>query len=364
MISPTRKARGAATSYSPDRKSHAGSNRASSALKPQPVGKRVTITDLARLLGMDKSSVSLALRDSPRVAEATRARVRALANEHNYSPNWAARQLAGSPGHAIGLVMPSTFDCLVHPPVARTTQALAQLAAPRGLTLNLIASEQLAEVTDEPVRPLHADGLLVWGDVPSQDTLRFSATYARPSIVLDPHHPSYARYPGNTLRIQNRAGASTLVRHLIDRGAKYLTFVQVVAEHLGHVERWRGTRQTWAEHSSPSTLEKVALEDLTDNHLKRIASRKGAAIFCSNDRGAMQLWHRMRELGIAVPGDVKLAGFDGDEYGALVGLTTAQFDSTALAEKAFSAILSLISNSMAEIVNPSVPVILRKGTTS
>jgi DNA-binding LacI/PurR family transcriptional regulator len=138
----------------------------------------------------------------------------------------------------------------------------------------------------------------------------------------------------------------------------------VVADHLGHVERWRGTRQTWAEHASPSTLEKVALEDLTNNHLKRIADRKGAAIFCSNDRGAMQLWHRMRELGISVPGDVKLAGFDGDEYGVLVGLTTAEFDSAALAEKAFSAIFGLISNTTTEIVNPSVPVILRKGTTS
>ena len=356
MNSPTRKPRGAATS--------AASNRVSRAFQTLPAGKRVTIADLARLLGMDKSSVSLALRDSPRVAESTRARVRAAANEHNYSPNWAAKQLAGSPGHAIGLIMPSTFDSLVHPPVVRTTQALAQLAAPRGLTLNLIASEQLAEVTDEPVRPLHADGLLVWGDVPSQDTLRFSATYSRPSIVLDPHHPSYARYTGNTLRIQNRAGASAVVRHLAERGAKYLTFVQVVADHLGHIERWRGTRQTWAEHSSASTLEKVALDDLTDNHLKRIAARKGAAIFCSNDRGAMQVWHRLHDLGISVPGDVKLAGFDGDEYGALVGLTTALFDSAALAEKAFSAILALISNSESEILNPSVPVILRKGTTS
>lgn len=349
----------------PERKSRVDANRAVRAPQTQPPpGKRVTIADLARVLGMDKSSVSLALRDSPRVAQATRARVRAAADEHNYSPNWAAKQLAGTPGHAIGLVMPSTFDCLVHPPVVHTTQALAELAARRGLTLNLIASEQLAKVSREQLRPLHADGLLVWGDVPSQETASFSATYARPSIVLDPHHPSYARYPGNTLRIENREGASLLVKHLAERGAEHLTFVQVVAEHLGHIERWRGTRETWAEHASPATLEKVALDGLTDEHLKRIADRKGAAIFCSNDRGAMQLWHRLHELGISVPADVKLCGFDGDEYGALVGLTTALFDSEALAEKAFTAIWGLIENSSAEIGNPSVPVVVRKGSTS
>jgi DNA-binding LacI/PurR family transcriptional regulator len=143
--------------------------------------KRVTIADLARMLGMDKSSVSLALRDSPRVSEATRARVRRAANEHNYSPNWAAKQLAGSSERAIGLVMPSTFECLVHPPVVSTTQALARRTAPRGLTLNLIASEQLTGGTEDPTLPLHADGLLVWGDVPAASTLRFAAAYARAS---------------------------------------------------------------------------------------------------------------------------------------------------------------------------------------
>ena len=78
----------------------------------------------------------------------------------------------------------------------------------------------------------------------------------------------------------------------------------------------------------------------------------------------MELWHRLLRLGVAVPGDVKLAGFDGDEYGALVGLTTALFDSEALAEKAFEAILGLISNGVTEIDNTEVPVVLRTGSTS
>lgn len=334
------------------------------AVAAEPMKKRVTIADLARLLGMDKSSVSLALRDSPRVSEATRARVRRAANEHNYSPNWAAKQLAGSSERAIGLVMPSTFECLVHPPVASTTQALARRTAPRGLTLNLIASEQLTEGTEDPTLPLHADGLLVWGDVPAASTLRFAAAYARPCIVLDPHHPSYARYPGNALRIQNRAGASAVVEHLADRGAKHLTFVQVVSEHLGHVERWRGTRHTWLAHATADSLENIGLSELTDAQLKRIAARSGAAIFCSNDRGAMQVWHRLQRLGISVPGDVKLAGFDGDEYSSFVGLTTARFDSEALAEAAFDAIVDLISKGRTEIVDSAVPVTIRIGSTS
>lgn len=324
--------------------------------------KRVTIADLARALGMDKSSVSLALRDSPRISEATRKRVRRAANEQNYTPNWAAKQLAGSSERAIGLVMPNTFECLVHPPVASTTQELARLAAPRGLTLNLIASELLAEAVE--ALPLHADGLLIWGDVPAAVTQKLSEIYSRPIIVLDPHHPSYARYAGNALRIDNRRGASAIVAHLAQRGARHLTFVQFVADHLGHAERWRGTRETWPEHGARNALEKIAYADLSDEQLQLIAGRPGAAIFCSNDRGAMQIWHRLQRLGISVPNDVKLAGFDGDEYGSLVGLTTARFDSETLAVTAFERIQELIATGTSDVVSDTVPVTLRTGTTS
>jgi LacI family transcriptional regulator len=359
MASPIKKSRGVAHSSAAAIRTPASVSSA----RIEPPKKRVTIADLARALGMDKSSVSLALRDSPRISQATRDRVRQAATEQNYTPNWAAKQLAGSAERAVGLIMPATFECLVHPPVASTTQALARLTAGRGLTLNLIASEQL-EASDEPILPLHADGLLVWGDVPAASVLRFSATYARPVIVLDPHHPSYARYAGNVLRIQNREGARAIVKHLLERGAQHLTFAQYAFDHLGHVERWRGARETWAKHASLDTLEKIAHEDLSDAELKRIARRPNAAIFCSNDRGAMQVWHRLQTLGLSVPGDVKLAGFDGDEYGALVGLTTAQFDSEGLAKMAFDAIVELVSQGTTEIVDAAVPVVLRTGTTS
>jgi DNA-binding LacI/PurR family transcriptional regulator len=324
---------------------------------------RVTITDLAQLLGMDKSSVSLALRDSPKVSLATRARVRKAAAEHHYIPNWAAKRLAGSSGHAIGLVMPSAFGCLTDPPVVRTTQALARLAATRQLTLNLMAHEQLAAANGEPSAPLHADGLLVWGDVPSPATVRFSSAYARPSIVLDPHHPSYAKYKGNTISIDNRGGASSVVEHLHQRGAKSLIFVQVEEAHLGHVERWKGSRQTWQTLSSAASFDKLTLGELTDDKLRELSGRDRVAIFCSNDRGAIQVWHRLRRLGLSAPSDVQLAGFDGDEYGELVGLTTAVFDSEALAEAAFTRLIGLLSNQLQSVAE-SIPVTVRTGTTT
>jgi len=326
--------------------------------------KRVTIADLAKILGIDKSSISLALRDSPKMSVATRARVQRAAREHNYTPNWAAKQLAGATGHAVGLVMPSAFACLSFPPVVHTIQALARLSAERGLTLNLIANEWLTVAKDQPLQPLHADGLLVWGDVPAASATWFSSAYARPSIVLDPHHPTYARYAGRTIRIRNKEGASAIVQHLFDRGARRLMFVQIVSEHLGHDDRWRGARQAWLEHAPAATLRKLHIDEVTDSDFVEFATGADAAIFASNDFGAMQVWHRLHRLGISVPKDVKLAGFDGDEYGALVGLTTALFDSEAMAHKAFSELLKLITKDADKLGHESIPITVRVGKTS
>jgi LacI family transcriptional regulator len=259
--------------------------------------------------------------------------------------------------------MPSAFGCLTDPPVVRTAQALARLAANRQLTLNLMAHDQLADSTGENSLPLHADGLLVWGDVPAPSAVRFSSAYGRPSIVLDPHHPSYAKYKGNTIAIDNRGGASAVVAHLHERGAKCLTFVQVEEQHLSHVERWNGTRQTWQSLADASSLKRIALSDLSDAKLRAIAEQDSGAIFCSNDHGAMQIWHRLRRMSFALPDDVKLAGFDGDEYGELVGLTTAVFDSEALAETAFTRLIGLLSNQLHSVAD-SIPITLRTGTTS
>jgi DNA-binding LacI/PurR family transcriptional regulator len=226
-----------------------------------------------------------------------------------------------------------------------------------------MAHEQLAESNGENSLPLHADGLLVWGDVPAPAAVRFSSAYARPSIVLDPHHPSYAKYKGNTLAIDNRGGASALVRHLHERGTKTLTFVQVEDLHLSHVARWKGSKETWQELAQAESLSKLTLADLTDDKLRELAERGDAGIFCSNDHGAMQLWHHMRRLGISSPKDVRLVGFDGDEYGELVGLTTAVFDSELMAETAFTRLIGLLSNQLTSVTE-SIPVTVRTGTTS
>ena len=117
--------------------------------------------DLANDLGLDKSTVSLALRGSSRISEKTRQRVLGVAREHGYRPNLAARMLASGSAQVVGLVLPEGFAALRHEVVVASVQGLARMASEAGVLLVVVSSEELAGTDRGQWSYLQPDGLLV-----------------------------------------------------------------------------------------------------------------------------------------------------------------------------------------------------------
>ena len=139
----------------------------------------------------------------------------------------------------------------------------------------------------------------------------------------------------------------------------------MLPDYLAHDQRWEGTRATWSRLAAPAGLTRVPLGDLDDRQLSDFAGRRHGAILCSNDQGALQVWHRLNRLGIAVPQRVLLAGFDGDEYGSLIHLTTAVFDVPLFARTAFQAIESLLARRpLPKSLHAPIALTLRAGETA
>lgn len=324
---------------------------------------RVTMKQIAESLGLDKSTVSLALSASPRVAAETRERVVAAARSMGYRPNLAARQLkAGSP-QLISLVLPAMFPTLASAAAASAMSALSSQAARAGMVFNVVtASSLVAAAEGDLVYPHVPDGLLVWGDVPLQRVQAMSPL-GIPTVVLDPNHPSYHTYDGPMVGIDNRAGSAAMVQHLLDRGAEHLLFVGVVADHIGHEHRWKAARAAWLEHRPVSTVSYCTLDELSDEQLTSFAANPGAAVFCSNDVGALQVWHRACEAGLAVPADLSVAGFDGEAHGRALGLTSVLFDGDALGEQAFVALRQTMDD-VSSVVRTAVPATLLAGRST
>ena len=340
------------------------SSRGGKTIKAHPA-RAATLSDIAAVLGLDTSSVSLALRGSHKISEDTRARVRETAIRLGYQPNIAARQLRKGRQRVIGLVLSENFATLASQAAVQTVQELARLSGEREFFFSIISGNELATMAERmDEMPFLPDGTFIWGDVPAE-RLGVFQEFRRPFIVIDPNHPSYKGFVGPAVRIDNHGGGRLLAARLIERGVDCALFVRVLRDHLGHEERWLGVRSGWLENKPPHKISECALDDLSDEHLRAFAAEPGGGVVCSNDQGAAVLWHRLAKLGLAVPAQVSLTGFDGDSYGAFFDLTTVLFDYRNLALAAFKSLVSSMEAQGGKKGTPTlVPVTLKAGGTT
>ncbi len=323
---------------------------------------RVRLSDLGRILGVDKSSVSLALSGSPKVSEETRRRVKAAAIKYGYRPNLVARHLRTGQAHMIGLLFPGSFETLNSTVAVRTIQAIARNLGRKGVIFSIISSRDYMNMNKSGTgAPYIPDGLLVWGDVPLSEAKAVNE-YEIPSVVLDPNNESYRGFKGPCVKIDNFGGITGIVSHIIRAGARRMLFVGVQKNHIGHEERWNGARKAWMEKMSLHTATFCSIDEITDEILSAFSKEKGGAIICSNDSGAMKVWHLLNKIPINVPDQVFLTGFDDDGSGEEIGLSTAIFNCDKFADTACELILDMINGGKME-KQKIIPVKIKKGKT-
>ena len=207
--------------------------------------------------------------------------------------------------------------------------------------------------------------MVVWGDVPAHQAVVIQ-TLIESVVVVDPSALSYVNYPGPTVGIDNAGGSQRMTEHLIDQRTEHLLFVMGDRDHLGQQQRWASTRETWLKHNALDTLLFCHKEEVTDQFLADFAAQPNAAIFCSNDLCALEVWNRLQRLRIRVPEQVLLAGFDAEVSSNMLGLTSAAFDGEALGQAVFQTLITRLTGDSpaADQRHVLVPVEIQIGRTT
>ncbi|CAM5665669.1 LacI family transcriptional regulator [Streptomyces microflavus] len=216
-----------------------------------PVTSRtVTLLDVARAAGVSKSTVSDALQGSGRVAEATRERVRAVAEQLGYRPNSAARRLRRSSTGAIGLHLPQTatrldyYMNLAFGAVARAQEEGLDvvLLAPAGGASGRVASR--------------VDGLLVI-DPEVGDSAVPGLLDAGVPVVTGERYLGPAATPSGAVICDNAASLTALLDHVTERGARHPA-VLAPAGTSAWATALRATAASWGqEHGVAVALRTV-----------------------------------------------------------------------------------------------------------
>ena len=278
----------------------------------QPV---LTMKDIARELGVSVSTVSRALKDSPRISEEKRRTVQQYAREHNFTPNVLAESLRHSrvqPSRVIGVIVPE----FTHYYFSSILTGIEEAAIARGYYIMVALSNESYEREVRICEMFHR--LKVCGVIVSQakDTRR----YDHFQKLLDSQMPIvfYDRIctgvNASRVVVDDYMGAFTAVQHLIETGCRRIAFYGSPMQLEISKNRFNGYKDALLKRGLPF-----------DEHLVRICdNRQDAelitpdlfdgdyypdAFFAVNDDTAIGILYTVKRMGLRVPEDISICGF-------------------------------------------------------
>lgn len=271
----------------------------------QPV---VTIQDVARAAGVSVTTASRVLNNKDDVAPATYAKVRRVMQELNYTASLAAKSMRSHTANVIGLLMPEVVDVYNQEVIKGVGEAIRN----SGYDLMIYTGGRPTGPSWEQEHvALLSNGLTAGCIVVTPSAPHFPAG-AR-VVVIDPQGDG-AAVPSVVAR--NRAGALAVMEYLIGLGHKRIGFIGGRADSLSAIRRFAGYKDGLAAANIPYDPDLVVDGDYTYERGLTAArqllglSRRPTAIFAANDRSAMAVLHVAEELGLQVPANVSVVGFD------------------------------------------------------
>lgn len=274
------------------------------------------ISDLARIAGVSAGTVSRALADSELVNAKTRARIKALAREHDFRPNIMARNLRIKKTGAIGVVIPLGHDTGQHisdPFFITMLGLLADALTERGYDLMLSRviptdDDWLDRFTDSG----RVDGIIVIGQSDQAAALDRVAQRFRPLVVWGGHEQGQVHC---SVGSDNVAGGDLAASHLIERGCERIAFFgDPTAREIK--QRLAGCRAALSRAGlgdDPRVFPVHLAAGIDDANISQYLAdelQRPDGIVAASDVIAMSTLRALSEMGIAVPGDVKVIGYD------------------------------------------------------
>lgn len=268
-----------------------------------------TIKDVARAAGVSVASVSRALNGRDNVTEDTRRRVLEAAARLRYTPNDAARSLITRRTRTVGAVLPDLYGEFF----SELMRGMDAAARAHGLHLLVAGARGSAEETAGALRALsgRVDGLLVMSPHADAQLLGATLPAALPTVLMNTPVAG-RRY--RSLSIDNHGGARAMTRHLLGLGHRRIAFIAGPVGNFDAAERLRGYRDALGRARAGG--ETLLQGDFSEESGYRAAlrlrelERRPDAIFAANDTMAIGCLFGLGELGLRVPEDVALAGFD------------------------------------------------------
>lgn len=277
------------------------------------MSKRITIRDVAAAAGVSTTTASRALGDNGRMLPETRQRVREIAAEIGYRPNSMARGLKTQRSFTLGLLTSDTYGRFTLPIAA----GLAVSVVDRGVSVLLAACQEDPELTQlnlEALQEKQVDGLVIAGRrIDRSLPVDLTATGLPTIHVMSACPEGCVGFVPDDV-----GGGAEATRHLLQRGRRriaYLTGPHGFEAARLREEGWQSALaeagvEPWGQAQYGTWSEAHGFETAARIFAKGVTAETPDAVFCGNDQIARGLIDGLTQLGIRVPEDVAVIGFD------------------------------------------------------
>lgn len=300
--------------------------------------ERVTLADVAERAGVSLMTVSRVVNDRPGVGNATRERVRQAIDSLGYRPNIVARGLKASSSRTIGLMVPD----VTNPYFPEIVRGAEDGAIEHGYTLLLT---NVIEDTERETQALQTfedhlvDGVIACS--PRLDNQELYPLLQRQRAAVLVNRRSDPRYAGS-VRIDHELGGRLLLRHLHQVGCRRPAFLSGPGHSHAGRERLLGVEREARELdielprsrvlACPPTVEGGAAA------AREMMEREpdSDCLLCFNDLVAAGALQSLAELGVSVPDELAVVGYDDIVFAKMFtpGLTTIKAPTYELGQQA------------------------------
>jgi DNA-binding LacI/PurR family transcriptional regulator len=295
--------------------------------------KPVTIKDIARMLGISKSTVSRALIGRSDIHAETKNKILALAKKLNYEPNTLAINLKQQKTNTIGVIIPETINRFF----ARSVGGIQRVADMAGMNVMICQSNESYMAEKNNLHSLlssRVDGLLVAISRETDRTDHFRPILERgiPLVFFD--------------RICEDVGASQVftdnaeialegTEHLISQGCKRIAFMAGPQHLFTSRNRLKGYIDALKKHNFPILESNIIHSHYRSNKIEEYARylinlpQRPDAVFAINDYAAIEIMHVMKKSGLRIPDDVAILGFNNENMCRFVEPSLSSIDHPA-----------------------------------
>ncbi len=333
------------------------------------MSKKVTIYEVAKNAGVAISTVSRVLNDSPNVSDETKEKVQKAIDELNFRPQVSARKLASKEPQILAVAVPSFTTPFFNEVLKGVKDEI------RKMDLDIILYNTGSKDPEEAVINFFdrgtADALILLSIDVSENVHKHLQSTHIPIVLVNTSHEAYNYYMVNDYKGGYMAG-----EHLVKQGFERMGMITTPIETRSSTERERGFKDALLNYKMPIDKDLFITGDTTkhagfteESGFEAIykfneMGKFPDALFCTNDTQALGAYHALSKLGMRVPDDIAIMGYDNIKLSKYLDLTTLDQHMHKIGTLATARLAEIIKDSESPLVQEThSPILVERGST-